>query len=460
MLVRLEARRRLDKSLFTRAMDNISNVSFKKHAWHEARTAKSICHTYGMLDMTALRRQPPNDGRKGKITFVSSSILDVDFFESSTLEILTNLSKRGYSTRLVAMRSKNACQVKNSHVHVVQVPLRHVPIVSNVMYALILLFLVPLHIVFSEPDFVVTHPDVSTISSIPWLFLGKFYRVKFILDIRSTPVEPRGFQGFLQKSLFATSIIIAKKFFDGMTTITNSMKKEVCENFSINPDNVGVWTSGVSTTLFRPEDCLAESVDLKKRLRLFRKFVVFYHGGLRRTGGLIETVESMKMIKRTGLPIVLFLLGAGSIVETLENLVQSEALQDLVIIHKPVDYLEVPKYIGMSDVCIIPLPYHPYWRFQCPLKLLEYMAMEKVVIATDIPAHRLIIGEANCGVYISSIKPSEIEKAIVYAYHNRDKLQNWGRTGRKIIEEKYTWEKIAEDLENCMLSISRSQNRC
>lgn len=407
-----------------------------------------------------MRKQSPDDERKGKIVFLSSSILDVDFFESSTVEILANLSKRGYSTHLVAMRSKNLSRIKSSHVHVVQVPLRYVPVVSNVMYALVLLFLFPLNVVFSESDFVVTHPDVSTISSIPWLFLGKFFHLKFVLDIRSTPVETRGLQGFLQKSLFATSIIIAKKFFAGMTTITNMMKKEVCGNFSINPDNVGVWTSGVSTTLFRPKGYLTESVDLKRRLGLSGKFVVFYHGGLRRTGGLIEAVESMKMIKKTGLPIVLFLLGAGPIVQVLENLVQSEALEDLVIIHKPVDYLEVPKYIAMSDVCIIPLPYNPYWRFQSPLKLLEYMAMEKVVIATDIPAHRLIMGEADCGVYISSVTPSEIEKSIVYTYHNRDKLQDWGKVGRKIIEEAYTWKKVAGDLERYLLSISRSENRC
>jgi glycosyltransferase involved in cell wall biosynthesis len=410
--------------------------------------------------MIILRKQERNDGLKGKIVFVSSSILDVDFFESSTVEILANLSKRGYSTYFVATRSKNVGQIKSSHVHVTQVPLRYVPVVSNVMYALVLVFLFPLYIVFYKSDFVVTHPDVSTISSMPWLFLRKFFRARFILDIRSTPVETRGLQGFLQESLFATSIIIAKKFFNGMTTITDLMKEEVCGDFSIPPNNVGVWTSGVSTTLFRPEGYLAESVDLKKRLGLSRKFVVFYHGGLRRTGGLIEVVESMKMIKKTGLSIVLFLLGAGQIAEVLENLVQSEALEDLVTIHEPVDYLEVPKYIGMSDVCIIPLPYNPYWRFQSPLKLLEYMAMEKVVIATDIPAHRLIMGEANCGVYISSATPSEIEKSIVFAYHNRDKLQDWGKVGRKIIEEKYTWEKVADELEDYLLSINRSQNRC
>jgi hypothetical protein len=40
--------------------------------------------------------------------------------------------------------------------------------------------------------------------------------------------------------------------------------------------------------------------------------------------------------------------------------------------------------------------------------------MEKAVILTDIPAHRAVIGEAKCGVYISSVNPMEIAKAIEY----------------------------------------------
>jgi glycosyltransferase involved in cell wall biosynthesis len=161
----------------------------------------------------------------------------------------------------------------------------------------------------------------------------------------------------------------------------------------------------------------------------------------------------MKILRSAYSDVVLFLLGTGPIVPMLKELIQKERLQDNVVIHNPVDYVEVPKYIGMSDVCIVPLPNHPYWRFQCPLKLLEYLAMEKVVIVTDIPAHRLIIGREKCGIYISSVKPIKIAKAIMYTYQIREKLEEWGATGRTIIDEKYCWEKVAKDLDNYLLSI-------
>jgi glycosyltransferase involved in cell wall biosynthesis len=137
----------------------------------------------------------------------------------------------------------------------------------------------------------------------------------------------------------------------------------------------------------------------------------------------------------------------------MKDLIRVKRLQDNIIIHSSVEYVDVPKYIAMSDVGIVPLPNHPYWRLQSPLKLLEYLAMKKPVIATDIPAHLAAIGRAKCGVYISSIEPAEIAEAIAYTYENRDKLAEWGAIGRTIVQEKYTWEKVAADLESYLLSI-------
>jgi glycosyltransferase involved in cell wall biosynthesis len=130
-------------------------------------------------------------------------------------------------------------------------------------------------------------------------------------------------------------------------------------------------------------------------------------------------------------------------------------LQDHVLIHSPVDYLDVPKYIAMSNVGIVPLPNHPYWRHQCPLNLLEYLAMGKVVILTDIPANRLVVGDKECGIYLSSVKPIEIAKVIEYAYDNKEKLGEWGKNCRAIIDKEYTWERVATNLEKYLVSIEK-----
>jgi glycosyltransferase involved in cell wall biosynthesis len=321
------------------------------------------------------------------------------------------------------------------------------------MFTVVLGLFLPVFIIVSRPDFIIFDPEVHILSCFPGLLVSKFRKVKSVLDIRSVPVETVGFRGFLKEFWFSVSILVAKKLFDGITIITPSMKKKICNDFDLNPNNVGVWTSGVSDSLFNPKNFVLQNAELKRRLGLNGKFVVFYHGVFTPTRGLTETIDALKILMPKYPDIVFFLLGTGPLASKLSALIHKEGLQENVIIANPVEHSGVPKFISMCDVGIVPLPDHPYWRFQSPLKLLEYLAMEKVVILTDIPAHRAVIGEAKCGIYISSVKPMEIANAIEYVYLNKDSLKERGKVGREIVKREYTWEKVAGSLENYLLSI-------
>ena len=397
-------------------------------------------------------QKKPQNSIESKILWIEPVRLDVDLYKSSLIGILDHLTKRGHSVSLIAQRSKNLFRTETS-VRIVSIPLRIIPAISPGLFAVLIFFSLPYYIATFRPDFIIATPNVSVLGIIPGLFISKLRKIRIVMDIRTTIVETWGFREVLRKFWFSTSVLMAKKLFDGITIITPLMKKEVCNDFDLNPDKVGVWTSGVSDALFNPENPKFKKEDLRRNLGLTDKFVVFYHGVFTATRGLIETIAAIRILKDKYPHVVFFLLGTGPIVAELRALIDKEGLQDNVIIHKSVDQSEVPKFIGMCDVCIVPLPNHPYWKHQSPLKLLECLAMEKVVILTDISAHRAIVGEARCGLYIPSINPTEIAKAIEHAYINQENLKEWGKIGRKIIQDKYTWEKVAEDLENYLLSI-------
>jgi len=389
-----------------------------------------------------------------KIVWISSLVLDLYLHKTTQIEILRHLAKRGWDVHLVAMHSKQRCQLKNSGIQIISIPLRSERPISSALYVLTLLFFLPLYIARIRPDFAIIEPNEHFFSFIPTLLLFPFRRFKVVLDIRSTPVsrDTVGLRGYLKTFCFDVYVCVARKLFDGITIITPLMKKEICKRFLIDPRFVGVWTSGALATLFRNEKYIHHGMKLRKKFWLVEKFVVFYHGVFEPNRGLIETIMAMSLIERKHSDVILFLLGNGSMIDDLKTLVKKE-IQRNVIIHEAVDYLDVPKYIAMCDVGIVPLPNLPYWRHQCPLKLLEYLAMKKAVILTDIPANREIVGNSKCGIYISSANPGEIGKSIIYAYNNKEKLKEWGALGRGIIIEKYDWEKAAKDLENYLLSL-------
>jgi glycosyltransferase involved in cell wall biosynthesis len=384
-----------------------------------------------------------------KLLWVAPLILDMHIHKTTQIEILKGLSRRGYSATLMATYSRNNDQAETLPIRLLSVPVRYVPVISPIIYAVMVFFFLPFYIIKNNPDYIIAEPDVSVFGFVSALPFSALTQTKLILDVRSTPVETSGLRGRLTIFFFDASVLIAKEFFDGMTILTPLMKEEVQQKFTISPQFIGVWSSGVSTKLFNPQNYVFEAKKLRNILGLSQKFVIFYHGALTANRGLKESIEAMAIVKHECPDAVLFLLGRGpaETINEYNDVIKKNQLQENVFIHDPVDYVDVPKFIEMSTVAIVPLPNHPYWRFQSPLKLLEYLAMEKAVILTEIPAHCSVVGSNPCGIYVSSIAPQDIAKSILYAYQNRSDLAAWGKTGRKVVDENYTWDKMAERLD-------------
>ena len=405
--------------------------------------------------MISIREKNNSATQKYSILWLSSTILDSSLYKNSLLDILRSFLELGHDVLLIAMRSKSVDKTSDLKKHIISIPLKPIPLVSRFIFSGSIFLLLPFFIIKSNPDFIIMDSYIPIFGSFSGLFFSKLKKSKFILDIRTTPVETVGFTGYFFKLLFFTSVLVAKTLFDGITIITPLMKKEICDNYKLDPKYVGVWTSGVSQELFNPRKVILMSTLLKKKLGLSEKFVVLYHGVLSATRGLQESILAIELLKQRFPDIVLLILGTGPIAPILKTIVAEKNLQDNVIIHDPVEQSFVPQFIGLCDVGIVPLPYNLYWRFQSPLKLLEYLSMEKVVILSDIPAHQFVVKNQKCGIYTSSIKPVEIAKSIEYAYNNREKLVEWGKIGSKIIQQEYIWEKVARNLENYLAYINK-----
>jgi glycosyltransferase involved in cell wall biosynthesis len=393
---------------------------------------------------------------KMRIVWLSSLVFGRDTVTSQA-EVARALSQLNARVRLFAISSRRS-NPEESDKHFVLFPMRFVPIITQGLYLLALFFSMPFYLIMKNTNYIITDQNTAIIGFVLKLFFPQA-RFKVVLDIRSTPLkgpvtltDPK--RGSSQQErvmlLFSLSLILAKKKFDGITIVTDLMKKEICDRFDVDPRLVGVWTNAVSASIFNPRNF--DEKEIKRNLGLDDKFVVFYHGKVR-AQGLVETFKAVRLLKTKHPDLVLFLLGTPTFPMFWNDLAKELDIQNNVVFHGNVQYADVPMYIAMADLTVVPLPDSPNWRNQCPLKLIEYLAMEKAVILTNIPANREIVGKCKCGIYISSVDPEEISQAITYAYRNRESLGQLGKLGRAIVEDKYTWEKVAKELYNYLLEL-------
>ena len=281
---------------------------------------------------------------------------------------------------------------------------------------------------------------------VPFMALSKLrlIKTKFVLDIRSIPVDIYHPIDHINEQIYKAVVSLANFLLDGVTVISPLMKEQICNEYNINENNVGIWSSGVSLETFNFEciDPINEPPFCNKEL------IVMYHGVLSQSRGLQETVQAIKLLKSKYPDIVFFMLGDGKAKDELESLIKELNLENNVFLHKSVPYDDVPKYIASCDIGILPFPNLNWWRVSSPLKLMEYVAMGKSVIVTDIEAHREVLNNSLGGIFIKSHQPEEIATGIEKTYHLRNKLRKMGKMGREQVVHKYTWEKQAENLIN------------
>lgn len=299
-----------------------------------------------------------------------------------------------------------------------------------------------------DVDVIILRP-FSLIESLPLWIIYRIIlghnRPLFVLDVRTYVADFPGLLKKIQRKIrFDISVYIAFKIFDGITVITEKMKNDLQSKVKNFSKKICIWSSGMDPDVFNPDS----THDLKDKLNLKDRFIIMYHGILSPGRGLQETVKSISIIRKLIPEIMLFLLGKGPAQSELEDIILERDLGRNVYIHPAVPFSDVPNFIKTTDAGILPFPDFECWNSSSPIKLTEYLAMEKPVIVTDIEAHRDALGQNRCGFFIPNHHPESIAAGIKEVYDKRADLPALGKISRKIALERFTLEKQAVKIKN------------
>jgi glycosyltransferase involved in cell wall biosynthesis len=113
---------------------------------------------------------------------------------------------------------------------------------------------------------------------------------------------------------------------------------------------------------------------------------------------------------------------------------------DKIIFVGKIPYNQVPLYINASEICVTPKK--PLRSGYSPLKLCEYLACSKPVIATRTNGFELL-EENNAGLLINPENQQEFADAINMLLKDPVLRQRMGENGRKYVLEDRSWESVA-----------------
>jgi glycosyltransferase involved in cell wall biosynthesis len=168
--------------------------------------------------------------------------------------------------------------------------------------------------------------------------------------------------------------------------------------------------------------------------------VIIYAGGLRPIRGICELINAVDQMDH---PAELWLLGPWISEEFEEKCRQLPGWEKVRYLGM-VDPNQVYGYLKLADIGLATLHPRRNYLISLPVKAFEYMACSLPVVMSDFPYWRQRFGGA--ARFIDPQDPDAIAAAITDLIEHPDKAETMGQTGRRMVEETYSWEAEAPKL--------------
>lgn len=347
-------------------------------------------------------------------------------------------------------------------------------------------------ITFNTPDKSKIAEDVKlrqvpfTQHKIPLLrgFLYEFYTILYILTSKNTQIiydrlRPFGFAAYIIYKLKKIPVIvevngivvdeclmannsrsilntlhlkaissIERKLFSishKIISVTPNIKKKLQEIYDIPENKIIVIENGANPELFRPID----QENAREKLKLEKNFkYIGFVGSFAPWQGLEFLIHASKLIQNEFSDVKFLIVGGeGTEKDEIVKLVEKLNLKDKFIFTGMVPYGEVPWYINASDVCIVYKK--PLESGYSPLKLYEYMACGKPVIASKVSGFE-ILEKGNAGILVEPENPELLAKAILKLLKDEDLIKKMGKNGRTYLIENNSWAAVAKRIEKIL----------
>jgi glycosyltransferase involved in cell wall biosynthesis len=234
---------------------------------------------------------------------------------------------------------------------------------------------------------------------------------------------------------FVFSRLLKCESFDKLVVITEALKAEYLQSFPIESDKIKVAPDGSDgvTDLGQIEDWPGRKGVLQ----------VGYVGHLYHGKGM-EVVAALTR----QMPEVDFHVIGG--MERDITFWKNEVKSDNMFFHGFVPQNRVSRYINSLDVCLLPnqekvLAYRSSDRpsrnisdYTSPLKLFDYMAHKKAIIASDLPVLREVLNETNALL----VKHDDIKswKGAINRLRDDRFRQKIGNAAYKDFRKNYNWD--------------------
>jgi glycosyltransferase involved in cell wall biosynthesis len=293
--------------------------------------------------------------------------------------------------------------------------------------------------IFVKFDIVHTHTIIP--DSIAGLFI---FSKKKILTNHSSPFLELYDEKNKKLLKFCYKMVLKK--FNGIIAPSLELKEKSEKFFNKNSFYI---PNGVDTEKFKPISL--EEKDKKKkeifdRLHLEkREYLIFCPRRLDPKNGVEYFVESIKLVLEKEKNLWAIISGNEYIIKyalKIKNMIKELNLDNHVFFTGPVPHEQIIEYYQASDIVVL-----PSLMEATSISGLEALACCVPVVGTTVGGIPEIVYDGFNGLLVPPKDSNKLAEAIINLLKNKEKRLNMGLKAREIIINKFSWNKIVEEVE-------------
>jgi len=225
----------------------------------------------------------------------------------------------------------------------------------------------------------------------------------------------------IEKSLISSSAVIS--------AVSKGVKLDLEQYYRVKPGTVRIFSNAVSDRFLE----VGRSPSKKD------EFLILYVGRLDYRKGLLDLIESMKLVTKRIPKARLVVVGKGPLLSQAVKRVNALKLQKHVEVKGFVTEEELLSYYLSALIFVLPSHYEGLATTS-----LEAMACRAAVVATDVRGNSDVVKSGQTGLLVPKKDPRSLGDAIVYLLEHPDFRERLASNARKLIEENFTWEKVTD----------------
>jgi glycosyltransferase involved in cell wall biosynthesis len=177
---------------------------------------------------------------------------------------------------------------------------------------------------------------------------------------------------------------------------------------------------------------------------------LIYVGTLAPWQGVSVLIKAMPTILAAFPEAQLHLIGPGKSRQQKELVKLTARLglsQEEVRFVGPLPPEEIPGQLRAASVCLAPLAYNDRNVAQgcCPIKVLEYAAVARPIVASDLPVIRELLGEEEA-LFFQPGDGADLARQVIYLLSHPEQAQAMGKRAARRVSQVFTWERAGEQL--------------